>query len=263
MIFIEGESMKIIYIIIVLLATIIGSSSGLGGGVIIKPCLDFLAYHDIANISFISSCAVFSMSLYSTYRHFRMGTEIKYKIVLFISLGSMLGGKLGNAAFNVLLKLIGSVTLQKAQSLIMVMLLLLVMVSVKYKVQIKTKQGPIMSIVVGLCLGFISAFIGIGGGPINVAAYMILYGVDIKEASVLSLATILFAQSSNLMTTQINGGFIRFDVKILKLVIPSALVGASIGTKLNKVLKESSIQSIFMGTLIFLIILNTYNFFIT
>ena len=254
--------MKIIYIIIVLFATIIGSSSGLGGGVIIKPCLDFLAYHDIANISFISSCAVFSMSLYSSYRHFRMGTKINYKIVLYISMGSIVGGKFGNNAFNMLMTLLGETVLKRSQSLIMIVLLVLVMLSVKYKLKIKTKQSPLLSIVIGLCLGFISAFIGIGGGPINVAAYMILYGVDIKEASVLSLATILFAQSSNLITTQINGGFKRFDIKILALVIPSSLVGANIGTKLNKSLKESSIQGIFMATLIFLIALNTYNFFI-
>ncbi|MDK6258781.1 TSUP family transporter [Aerococcus urinae] len=52
--------------IIILIANTIGSISGMGGGVIIKPMLDFINIHSPKEISFFSSLAVFTMSIIST-----------------------------------------------------------------------------------------------------------------------------------------------------------------------------------------------------
>ncbi len=44
--------MVLIYFLVALLSTICGSMAGLGGGVIIKPVLDFLGDYNIETIEF-------------------------------------------------------------------------------------------------------------------------------------------------------------------------------------------------------------------
>ena len=44
----------------------------------------------------------------------------------------------------------------------------------------------------------ISSFLGIGGGPVNVGAFVFLFGYSAKTASSASLITILFSQISKL-----------------------------------------------------------------
>ena len=48
----------IIYGLIILFASVLGATVGIGGGVIIKPFLDALGYHTVEVVGFISTCAV-------------------------------------------------------------------------------------------------------------------------------------------------------------------------------------------------------------
>jgi len=52
----------------------------------------------------------------------------------------------------------------------------------------------------GIIMGMIGAFLGIGGGPINMALLMFGFGYGIKEAGVKSIVVILFSQSSALIS---------------------------------------------------------------
>lgn len=52
----------VIYFLIIFCASTIGSISGMGGGVIIKPALDFIGYHSLSSITFYSSVAVLTMA---------------------------------------------------------------------------------------------------------------------------------------------------------------------------------------------------------
>ena len=74
-----------------------------GGGVLIKPIFDFIGAHSVAAISFYSAVAVFTMSLVSTARQLASGHKINWQIVLWVSGGAILGGILGNVAFDQLL----------------------------------------------------------------------------------------------------------------------------------------------------------------
>lgn len=56
---------ELIYFIIGLIATLIGSLAGLGGGIIIKPMLDLLGHFDVATITILSAATVFAMSIVS------------------------------------------------------------------------------------------------------------------------------------------------------------------------------------------------------
>ena len=56
------------YVVLALGATILGSLSGMGGGVIMKPVMDFMRDYDSATIGILSSITVFSMSFVSLLR---------------------------------------------------------------------------------------------------------------------------------------------------------------------------------------------------
>ena len=54
------------YCLIVLFATTLGACAGIGGGIIIKPFMDFFNYDDVVTISFYSASAVFAMACFSS-----------------------------------------------------------------------------------------------------------------------------------------------------------------------------------------------------
>ncbi|MGH2335518.1 sulfite exporter TauE/SafE family protein, partial [Enterococcus faecalis] len=60
----------LIYFITIFLSNTVGALSGMGGGGIIKPVLDFLGFHLLNSIAFYSSVAVFVMSISSTYKQY-------------------------------------------------------------------------------------------------------------------------------------------------------------------------------------------------
>ena len=54
----------LIIITICLLASVIGSICGIGGGVIVKPVLDSMGIMSVETVSFLSGLMVMSMSIY-------------------------------------------------------------------------------------------------------------------------------------------------------------------------------------------------------
>jgi uncharacterized membrane protein YfcA len=74
----------LLYFLVIIFANTIGSVSGMGGGVIIKPVLDFIALDSVVAISFYSTVAVFVMSIVSTYRQVKNGMSIRFDLVSWI-----------------------------------------------------------------------------------------------------------------------------------------------------------------------------------
>ena len=92
--------MLLIYFVTILLSNTVGALSGMGGGVIIKPILDFLGFHSLSSIAFYSSVAVFVMSISSTYKQYQNGIYIDWRKAISISFGSLIGGLLGDWLLN-------------------------------------------------------------------------------------------------------------------------------------------------------------------
>ena len=59
-----------IYFLVALFATSLGSISGMGGGVIIKPFLDAFGQFDAATIGVLSSVTVLTMALVAVGKQF-------------------------------------------------------------------------------------------------------------------------------------------------------------------------------------------------
>lgn len=71
------------------------------------------------------------------------------------------------------------------------------------------------ALMTGVLLGAVSAYLGIGGGPFNVAVLCMFFAMDIKEAAAGSIFIILFSQLSNLISIAVVGGFGSYDYGIL------------------------------------------------
>ncbi|MEG0330254.1 MAG: sulfite exporter TauE/SafE family protein [Longicatena sp.] len=249
----------IIYFVVILIATFLGAIAGLGGGVIIKPILDFVGAHDINTISFLSSSAVFTMAFYSTIKQLFNKVKLDYVVVLLISVGAIIGGNWGGSLFSYVLTIYNPTIVKCAQSLILAVLLIAVLINVNGNFKTYKIKNKILVVGVGLLLGIISTFLGIGGGPINVAVFIMFFSVDIKKATVYSIATILFSQGSKLVTIASTTGFGIFDLNLLWYTLPAALLGGILGTYINKKATTTIVHKIFIYSVVFIILLNIYN----
>ena len=250
----------ILYGFVVFLATLLGSFVGLGGGVIIKPVLDVINAHSLTESSFFSSCAVFAMSITSTTRHIIKKTPIKPSIVLLVALGSVGGGLLGNYLFNYALSVSSTPnTVRGIQSAILAVLLVCVIIFVSGNFKTFNVKNPIAILLSGLLLGTAAAFLGIGGGPINVAFLTLMFSFTMRDAAVYSVAVIFFSQCANIISTYIKTGFSGFDMKVLLVIIPVAVIGGFIGSILNRKCNEKAIKVTFTIAVSSVAALSLYN----
>ncbi len=92
-----------LYFLVSILASIAGAICGIGGGVIVKPTLDFFGWDEVALISFLSGCMVLSMSCYSVGRSFISGEKtVNPKTATPLAIGASVGGVVGKAIFDIL-----------------------------------------------------------------------------------------------------------------------------------------------------------------
>ncbi|MGL5978300.1 MAG: sulfite exporter TauE/SafE family protein [Erysipelotrichaceae bacterium] len=251
--------MVFIYALICLGATAIGALSGMGGGVIIKPLFDFIGFHSIEMINFLSVVAVFVMACSSTLQQVRAKTKIDFRFVAAIALGSIVGGILGGQLFDAFLLQVGAEIAKGTQSLLLALFMVLVIVYFKGNFKNYSFQHPLVIIGIGFVLGTTASFLGVGGGPINVAFISFFFALDMKMTAVYSIAVILFAQGSKLLTMYHATQFAGFDLQWLWVVIPVALLGGVLGAKWNQSMHETKIKQVFLMVSYGLVVLNLYN----
>lgn len=253
--------MIIIYSIVILIATFFGAIAGLGGGVIIKPLLDLIGYHDAATIGFYSALAVFTMSIVAITKQLKKGFKLDISRVIYVAIGSIIGGLIGQTIFSILTSSLSNTAITVIQSIILIILFLFILIFTLLKEQIKTYKiiNPIVIFVMGLLLGTISVFLGIGGGPVNVAFLLLLFSLDIKQATVYSIAIIFFSQLTKLTTLVVTGAAFNFDLSFVPFICLSAIVGGFIGTHLNQKLTNKQISNIFVIMMFILIAISLFN----
>ncbi len=238
----------LIYFLLALSATTVGSLTGMGGGVIIKPLMDVLGDYNVQTIGIVSSITVFSMALVSVAKQIKAKTEIPFKMAIPLGIGSVAGGFFGEKLLDFIVDLLNANSIVTVvQNCVLAVLILCVFLYMKNKQKIKGKSldGIFVSLAVGVFLGICSSFLGIGGGPINVALIIYLFSVNTKTATVCSLITILFAQISKLTTVALTTGFSDFDLSIAPVMIAGAILGGFIGAGFNKKCSEKTVEKAF------------------
>lgn len=253
---------SLVYFLIAIGATTAGSMTGMGGGVIIKPLLDLLHDFDVQTIGVLSAITVFSMSVVSIGKQILQKTKIHYETAIPLALGSVVGGLMGQWALTAMisaLQLNQLVTV--VQNALLSLLILAVYLYMRNKSKIKglTLKGVPASVLVGVFLGICASFLGIGGGPINVALIVYIFSYDTKTASVCSMLTILFAQISKLITITFTTGFAIYDLSLLPAMVVGAIAGGFIGASLNKKCSDATVDKAFNGVQLLVLAISIFN----
>lgn len=254
--------MFFIYAIIVLIATTIGAIAGLGGGIIIKPLFDMLGYNDASTISVLSAFAVFSMSVISIIKQFKKDTIIKIELVFLMSFGSLMGGFCGETLFQYVKSWFGDDLLVKTiQSSILAFTLLVIIVYRINERRIKTHflKNPIGVFLVGISLGTISIFLGIGGGPLNIIILSYLFSFEVKESVLYSIVMVFFAQISKLTQVYFTNHFSPYNFNLIIWLCAFAVIGGYIGSLINQKINDVSIKRVYDVTVIMLLLISIYN----
>ncbi len=257
--------MGIIYFLVGLLATIIGGIVGIGGGVMIKPILDALRHYDITTISVLSSSTVLAMAIVSLTKRTKDGIKLEGKRTVAISIGAIIGGLLGKYIFQIFLQSVSNKSLVKVtQSTILIIIMLLIIMFVNNRENIRSFhiKNIGLSFLVGTLLGTKSAFLGIGGGPLNIAILTLLFSMNIKDATIHSIFIILFSQASKLTNIYFTTGFAVYDLNMLYYMIPGGVAGGYIGQVVSSKINEEHVKKVFNVILVFIIIINIYNIYV-
>ncbi len=252
------------YLFISLFASIVGAISGIGGGVIIKPVLDSLSPFGVAAISFLSGCTVLSMTTVTLIRSRHTNIVINKKTAGLLAAGGIIGGMAGKYVFDIIKSGFGrDGIVGMTQSAILTLLTVFVLIFTLYKERItpRHKDTVLFTLFTGFLLGSLASFLGIGGGPINLAVLYFFFSMDSKTAALNSLFIIFFSQITSLIFTAASGRIPAFDPVILSLMIAGGIGGGLIGSHLSKKMSHRAVDKLFMGVMVLIIGICIYNFF--
>lgn len=253
----------LLYFLICLMASIAGAICGIGGGVVIKPVLDMMQMGPPATINFLSGCTVLSMSLYSVSKALRAGdSKVEMSTGTPLALGAAAGGVVGKEMFSAVKAffngspMVGGV---QAVALGIITLGTLLYTINKSRIQIRSTSNKLACLVIGLLLGIMSSFLGIGGGPINLVVLGYFFGMDSKTAAANSLYIILFSQSASLLATVLTASVPEFRIGVLLLMVAGGIGGGIVGRKLNKKMDNKAVDKLFIGLMVLIVGICVYN----
>lgn len=254
--------MEFVYFIISAMASFVGAISGIGGGIIIKPLMDSLGTMSVSIISFLSGCTVLTMCTVSLIRNRKEETKINMDITLYLAIGACIGGILGKELFDRSRIIFGNDDLVgMTQSILLLLINLAIILYIKNKDKIKTYdvKDKKICVLIGLGLGMLSSFLGIGGGPLNIAAIYYFFSMKPKETALNSLFIIFFSQISSLLMTIITNSIPNFGVMILVVMCFGGVLGAIYGSHRSKKMNDNITQQFFSKVLILLVFINIFN----
>lgn len=161
----------VIFFIVCFSASTIGAICGIGGGVMIKPVLDAFGIMDVSATRFLSGCTVLSMTTYSVIKNKVSGKNtVERKIGVPLGIGAAVGGLSGKWLFSQVKDMSlnpNRVGMVQALCLLLVTTGTLMYTLQKHKIKTFRVHKAVPCIVIGIILGALSSFLGIGGGPIN------------------------------------------------------------------------------------------------
>ena len=255
--------MQIIIVLTVLFATVLGSLSGIGGGVIIKPVMDAVSGLTSSQISFLSGTTVLTMTIVSLLRS--RGGEVRIdRRGILLALGAAFGGLAGKSIFS---WMVSSLPSQDGVSLVQNIIMVILTVAVFFYVLFKARvhqldiQNRVFCTLAGLFLGLMSSFLGIGGGPINIMVLSYFFSMDTKTSALNSLYIIFFSQVVSLLSNLVMRDVPTFDPLLLVMMMVCAVIGASGGRWLSNKLDSRQIDVMFLCMLVLITGISVYNCF--
>lgn len=253
----------ILYLVVSFLASVAGAICGIGGGVIIKPVLDMVGLASVSTISFLSGCTVLSMSCYSVGRSLlARDSRVDLCTATPLALGAALGGVAGKQLFTVIESSFPNPdTVGAVQAACLAIITVGTFLYTVFKARIQGLQirNALFCIAIGLALGLMSSFLGIGGGPINLVVLFFFFRMDTKTAAQNSLYIILFSQIASLITTLVTGSMPPFTTPALVLMVAGGIGGGIVGRAVNKRISSRAVDRLFLVLMGCIILISLYN----
>lgn len=252
-----------LYFLICFAASIAGAICGIGGGVIVKPVLDVFGWDSVSTISFLSGCMVLAMSCYSVVRSMIAGEKtVQAKTITPLAIGASIGGIAGKQLFGYIKALfedpdrVGGV-----QAICLMIITVGTLLYTVYKRKIVPHQVKNVAayVIIGLLLGIMSSFLGIGGGPINIVVLHFFFAMDSKTAAANSLYVIAFSQLTSLISTIITRTVPDFGILALLFMVLGGLLGSMSGRAINKKMDNAAVDKLFIGMMSIIILISVYN----
>lgn len=255
--------MESVFFIVAFFACVIGSVCGMGGGVIIKPVLDATGLLPTAAINFLSGCTVIGMTLWNVCKTvLKKETVLDFRISTLLGLGAAAGGIVGKQLYVSICaglpdpELAGGI---QAGILLAATLVTLLYTVRKEKIKSMHVTDTVSTVGIGLVLGLLGAFLGIGGGPFNVAALCLFFSMPTKKAAQNSLYIILISQTASLIKTIVSGAVPEVSWWILACMILCGAAGSEVGRRVNVKLDEKKAVALFEGSMVLVMLINVYN----
>jgi len=216
----------------------------------------------VSAISFLSGLTALTMAAITVFRQ-RKSCLIDLKLSSFLGCGAVLGGIVGNVLFHFIRDTAGNDALvggiQSIALAIITGLTLLYSACLRKRVPSYSVTAPAACILIGCFIGVSSSFLGIGGGPINLAVLYFAFSMDTKTAASTSLYMIVFSQSANFLSYIVKGGFPAVLPYHLVLMVSAGVLGGIIGASICKRISSRTVDRLFIALLALIILICLYN----
>lgn len=253
----------VLYFIVCFGASIIGAICGIGGGVIIKPTLDATGTLSVAAVGFLSCCTVLAMTCYSVARAKLAGSvAVEGRTATPLAIGAAVGGLMGKHMFSWVAGLFedrNTVGAVQACVLAVVTVGTLIYTIRKDSFHTRRLERAPVCLLVGVILGILSSFLGIGGGPFNLVTFYYFFSMDTKKAAQNSLYVVFFSQAANLLMTVASGGVPSVSPLLILGMVAAGICGGIAGRAINKRISEGTVTHLFEALMGVIVLINIYN----
>lgn len=257
--------MQAICFLTAFLACIIGKICGMGGGVIIKPVLDATGVMAVASINFLSGCTVIGMTCWSVGKSMvKHDSQIDLALSTPLAIGAAAGGLLGKQLFSIVAGLFADA--DAAGGVQAGLLLAATFATLLYTIyrnrlrMLRVRSRP-ACVLIGLGLGALGTFLGIGGGPFNMAVLYFFFSMPTKTAAQNSLYVILISQSVGILATALSGGIPPLSGWLLAGMVLCGVAGGEVGGRINKRLSEQCATRLFEAAMVLVMGISCYNLY--
>lgn len=223
----------IIILLTCILATYIGSLTGLGGALIVKPLLTVsLGFVSPAQV-LVTKIIATSVVLLNSFKYIKKNhiKNINFFYIKYLFIGTLLA--------TIVVYIMPLVHI-KYESFLqgMLFVFIIILVTIQPKIKHKFKERIVILILIGFFTGFIGSFFGISGGSIRIPIMLIFLNVTFKEAMFYSYFVSVLSEPLKLLqyTLEISVFDITAqNIAIILLMISVALIGANIGSNIGNI----------------------------
>ncbi len=249
--------MSIFYLITFFSIMLFSSIAGIGGGIVLKPVLDFIGIYSTMEVAVISAIAILTMGISSvTTKLMKRKENLNIKLLIIISISSMVGSTISTTLLANLSSLNG---VEIVQSLLLIFLILVLLILTNFVKKTYVIENSYVIFIIGVVLGALPTFIGVGGGFLNVPIFTKLFNIQYKKASLYSLSLVIFSQLTKLIILSLDIEFSTLNYYFLPEILIGSILGGIIGSKVVIKFGERAIKIFYNVIVAFVLILTIYN----